>query len=393
MNNSWIKINQLNFFSLHVRANTEWKFIEFITDDNISGISEITDTQLQSPVSKIVSRLSNKLRGEKLFSENELINIIDNENYASKDLSYATAVSGIRTAFLDLMSKRIELPLNSYLKELNPSLDLKNNITVPLYANINRSMLPNDQGPVDRSPESFAKRAKEFEQKGFLTIKCAPFDECKSPFSEKNKIPPEASLGLERISEIRNNIAKETKLFVDCHSRFDLDSSYYLHDELLERGVNWFEEPVDPEKNEKEMIKINNYSKITTAGAEMTYGADNFRRLLSKEVIDIVMPDVKFCGGPTEVINLDKSIEDSSKKISMHCPSGPVSLLTSAHITSSISSTLPLEHAVKEVPWRQDVLIPNEKIINGEIHLPKEIGIGASLNPEIIHKNGKFWQE
>jgi len=285
------------------------------------------------------------------------------------------------------------LSLSNFLYELNPNLENKNNKTVQLYANINRSLLPDDQGPVNRSPEAFAKRAKEFEQKGFLTIKCAPFDECKSPFEEKNKIPKESTLGLERISEIKNNLLKKTKLFVDCHSRFDLNSSYYLHDELFERGVNWFEEPVDPEKNEKDMIKINNYSKIPTAGAEMTYGSDNFRRLLTNEVVDIVMPDVKFCGGPTEVINLENTIEDPSEKISMHCPSGPVSLLTSAHITSSISSKLPLEHAVKEVPWRHEVLLPNEEIVNGEMHLPKGIGIGATLNPEIIHNKGKIWQE
>lgn len=393
MKNSWIKINQLNFFSIHVRGKTEWKFMEFITDDNISGISEITDTQLDSPVSTIISSLSNKLRGEKIFSENELLALIDNENIASKNLHTATAVSGIRSAFLDLMSKRMELSLSNFLYELNPNLENKNNKTVPLYANINRSLLPDDQGPVNRSPEAFAKRAKEFEQKGFLTIKCAPFDECKSPFEEKNQIPKESTLGLERISEIRNNLLTKTKLFVDCHSRFDLNSSYYLHDELFERGVNWFEEPVDPEKNEKDMIKINNYSKIPTAGAEMTYGSNNFRRLLTNEVVDIVMPDVKFCGGPTEVINLENTIEDPSEKISMHCPSGPVSLLTSAHITSSISSKLPLEHAVKEVPWRHEVLLPNEEIINGEMHLPKGIGIGATLNPEIIYNKGKIWQE
>ena len=69
MNNSWIKIKNLNFYSVHVRAKTEWKFMEFISDDGLSGISEITDTQLQSPVSQIIAKLSNKLRDEKISSE------------------------------------------------------------------------------------------------------------------------------------------------------------------------------------------------------------------------------------------------------------------------------------------------------------------------------------
>ena len=64
MENYWIKIKNLNFYSIKVRANTEWKFMEYITDDGISGISEITDTQLNSPVSKLVADFSNRLRDE-----------------------------------------------------------------------------------------------------------------------------------------------------------------------------------------------------------------------------------------------------------------------------------------------------------------------------------------
>ena len=124
----------------------------------------------------------------------------------------------------------------------------------------------------------------------------------------------------------------------------------------------------------------------------MVYGAKNFMSLIEEEVIDIVMPDVKFCGGPTEIINLDQRLEDSNK-ISMHCPSGPVSLLTSAQITSSINSKLPLEHAVDEVDWRYQLLLPYEKIDGGKFDLPDGSGIGASINLEIINKKGKLWQE
>ena len=105
------------------------------------------------------------------------------------------------------------------------------------------------------------------------------------------------------------------------------------------------------------------------------------------------MPDVKFCGGPTEVIKLFSSIPNPRQAISMHCPSGPISLLTSAHITSVINSNIPLEHAVEEVVWRKDLIYPNEKIINGHIQIPEEKGIGAILNLEMIIKNGKVWEE
>ncbi|MDG2101232.1 MAG: enolase C-terminal domain-like protein [Dehalococcoidia bacterium] len=391
MENYWIKIKELNFYSVNVRAKTQWRFMEFISDDNISGIAEITDTQLNSSVEKIVAKLSNRFRSEKLYNEENLLEYIKIEDKeASKNIELATAISGIRSAFLDLLSKRIGLKLNQYLS-LNNSDELSGN--VDLYANINRSLLPDDNGPLERSPSTFAKKALSVEKRGFKTIKCAPFDECKSPFINNSGLPDEVNFGLDRISGISESISKDIKLYVDCHSRFDLETSYLLHDELFERNVKWFEEPIDPEKNQEDTRSIKKISKIDLAGAEMAYGYKTFEKLINNDILDIVMPDVKFCGGPQEVINLFNVLKDPKKTISMHCPSGPISLLTSAHITSSIISELPLEHAVDEVEWRKDLILPNESIINGKYILPEGNGIGATLNPEIISLRGKKWQE
>ena len=118
---------------------------------------------------------------------------------------------------------------------------------VQLYANINRSLLldkktkqnfnPVLQEVLDRSPESFSKMAKFVKDQGFKTLKCAPFDECKSPFSTPG-LPKEAKIGLSRISSVIESIGDST-LLVDCHSRFDNQSAYDLLYELTDRGVGW----------------------------------------------------------------------------------------------------------------------------------------------------------
>ena len=391
MENYWIKIKELNFYSINVRAETKWKFMEFISDDNISGIAEITDTQLNSSVEKIIAKLSNRFRNEKLFNEESLLEYFKAEEAkAGQNIELATAISGIRSAFLDLLSKRIGLKLNQYLA-LNNSEQLSSKID--LYANINRSLLPNDNGPLERSPSTFSKQALSVEKRGFKTIKCAPFDECKSPFENNIGLPDEVKFGLDRISGISESISNKTSLYVDCHSRFDLESSYLLHDELFDRNVSWFEEPIDPQKYQEDTRSIKSFSKIDLAGAEMGYGYKIFEQLINNDILDIVMPDVKFCGGPQEVIKLFHSLKNPIKTISMHCPSGPISLLTSAHITSSIFSKLPLEHAVDEVEWRKDLILPNENIFEGKYILPEGNGIGAILNQEIINDSGNKWQE
>ena len=115
MENSWVRIKDLNFYSIKVRGKTEWKFMEFISDDNISGISEITDTQLNSSVSELVAKLSNKFRGQTLNDEENLLEYIKyDELKATNSLVVATAISGIRSAFLDLFSRRMEMSLKKF---------------------------------------------------------------------------------------------------------------------------------------------------------------------------------------------------------------------------------------------------------------------------------------
>ena len=59
MNDGWIKNQNLNFYSVHVRAKPNGNLWNLFQTMVFSGISEITDTQLQSPVSQIIAKLSN----------------------------------------------------------------------------------------------------------------------------------------------------------------------------------------------------------------------------------------------------------------------------------------------------------------------------------------------
>ena len=53
---------------------------------------------------------------------------------------------------------RAQLPLAEYLR-MEGGTQGEVPDKVELYANINRSMLPDDHGPVDRSPDAFAAAA------------------------------------------------------------------------------------------------------------------------------------------------------------------------------------------------------------------------------------------
>jgi len=387
----WFVPTELSFSAIHVRAKTEWVHVSISDGSGTVGQGEITSTQLQRDVSPVVAHLANSLRGQRLVDDSDVLKL--NKLVTGRlenDPIMATAVSGLRCAVADALARRAQLPLVDYLRELYDHRGTAER-EVQLYANINRSMLPDDDGPVDRSPDSFAAIARRAMEAGFATAKCAPFDECRAPFNT-NGLPRKTEMGLDRIRAAKAIIGSERTLLVDCHSRFDLDSALALEPELREAGAGWYEEPVDPLKQTDNLRKIRNEAELPVAGGEHGYGLELFTRLIDENVLDVVMPDVKFCGGPSEAYLIGRELEArTAGSVSMHCPSGPLSLLVSAHVTSAFGNKIPLEHAVYEVEWRHEVMEPFEHIEQGYFKLPDGYGIGGRVDPVTVAIRGREW--
>ena len=389
----WFTPTGLNFNAIHVRAKTEWVHLALSDGNGIVGQGEITSTQLARDVAPVVARLANNLRGRRLTDDTDVITFNNlSVEQLEEDQNLATAVSGLRCAVADALSQLLQVPMVDYLRELYDH-EGKADRRVQLYSNINRSMLPDDNGAVDRSPDSFAEMAQRAMEDWFTTAKCAPFDEARAPFS-KTGLPREAEMGLDRIRAAKAIIGLDRKLLVDCHSRFDLESALALEPELRQAGAGWFEEPVDPIKFPDDLREIRNKAELPIAGAELGYGVGLFTKLMEDDVLDIVMPDVKFCGGPVEAYLIGRELEARWEgSVSMHCPSAPLSLLASAHATAAFGNKIPLEHAVYEVEWRHEVLEPFENVSKGFLELPDEPGLGARVDPVAIAFRGRQWTE
>ena len=103
------------------------------------------------------------------------------------------------------------------------------------------------------------------------------------------------------------------------------------------------------------------------------------------------MPDIKYCGGVEEAVRIAKSAIKNRIGFSPHCPSGPISLLASAHVCASLDQRVILEHAVEEFEYRHEFIDPFEVIRNGQLHMPDGAGVGADLNPESLKRYGEYF--
>ncbi len=385
MNHPPFTVTGLVFSAVHVRGSSEWVFVEISDGDGYTGTAELTGPNAATQVAAALAEMADELRGTPIVDEAEVPNVLGlSVALLARDRVLATAVSGLRTAILDAQAQRAGVSLSEFLGGAQPD-------RVELYANINRSMHPDDDGPKDRSPELFGKMAALARDLGFAAVKCAPFDECRAPF-DSTGLPDEAKPGLERVSAVREAIGNDIELLVDCHSRFDLDSALALESELHSLGVSWYEEPVNPLTQPEDLARIRAAARMPVAGGEMAYGVGLFQRLFNGGSLDVAMPDLKYCGGAGEAAAVGQEHEPRQPaSVSLHSPSGPASLLASAHATAAFNGARALEHAIEEVSWRSTVLEPPERVENGALVVPPSPGLGAGLNPAVISDHGRRW--
>ena len=367
------------FASVTATPNSTWTFAAFSDGEGNSTVAEITLGGETRRAADAISGLAALLASEDVSDESQVESLLGMSRAELRsDMVAATAASGLRTAVSQLCAARAGESLGAFLGA--PAVD-----SVELYANINRGLFA-----TDRTPADFARAAERAARDGFRTLKCAPFDEARPP-SSPSRVLEDAAPGLARVKAVRDAAGEDVRILVDCHSRFERDTAPLVVEELAKLDAAWFEEPVQPTADADALAEIARRSPIPVAGGESGYGRDLFDELLDSEAVSIIMPDVKHCGGAAEAARAGRSAAARGKGFSMHCPSGPVSLIASGHATAAVPGAMPLEHAVYEADWRAEIVTPAERVEGGRLRLPPGAGLGAELNWDVVRRFGRVW--
>ena len=295
-----------------------------------------------------------------------------------RDVVLATAASALRTAVAQLDAARAGVSLHRFL-------GAESTASVELYANINRAL-----HATGRTPADFARAADRAARAGFRSLKCAPFDEV-SAASPPDRILSAAAAGLARLRAVRSAIGPAARLLVDCHSRFTAATAPVIAAELAQLGVGLVRGAGAAAHGGGRAGFDRPAGAAAGSGRRVGIRMRLLRRLLDSGAVSIIMPDIKHCGGVGEAVRAGRSALHRGGAFSLHSPSGPISLLASAHATAAVPGALPLEHAVGEVDWRAGLITPAERIEGGRRFLPPAAGLGATLDWRAIRRRSDVW--
>lgn len=356
----------------HMLLGGGWLFVQVETDDGLVGLGEASqggDDLVEVCVEKRLKPylIGRAPRGIEPLTAG-MVALTSRDGRAA-----ATALSGVEQALWDIWGQSLGRPIWALLGG-------RHRDRIVLYANVNRRTY-------DRTPAGFAESACLAVADGIRAVKCAPFDGVSYRQPDRGENRRGVALGVARVAAIREAVGPDVRVMVDCHSRFDVPTAIEVARELAPLRLDWIEEPVADDDLDG-LERIRESIEIPLAGAEALIGRDGFWETLRRRVLDVIMPDVKHCGGILEMRKIAALAETARVSVSPHNPSGPVSTLASVHLCAAIPNFLALEYPWGEVSWRDQLLTPGEVVENGSIAVPDRPGLGYALSTDVARAHG-----
>ncbi|MBI1354740.1 MAG: hypothetical protein GC160_10360 [Acidobacteria bacterium] len=369
------KIAKLRFYRAMVGPRA-WLALQVETDNGLTGLGDATHAAAEPKVCVTMARkMFAAMEGRTVFEVEGLrqvaLPVIAAQNGGRDHRPAAAAFAGLEQCLWDLQGKVLGLPCSELFGGRLRS-------QVHNYANINRAT----KGEA-RTPEGFSQMAQRGLDAGFDAFKMASFDHLKPNDPDHERFADGTQLGIDCIAAVRQTIGPDRDLLVDGHSKFSREQAIEVALRLEPQKLFWFEEATPGIPN---LAALNAVARMPTAGGESLFGVGEFLPYIAGKAVDIVMPDMKFCGGMLELKKIAAMAEAAGMACSPHGPASPIGNMAAAQVCATLPNFQILEFAYGEVPWRGECVTPEEPIgKGGMLEVLDRPGIGYELN-------GKYWE-
>ena len=374
-----LRITAFELMPVRATERTVWLLVRLRTDTGLTGLGEASDAfGFANTTRQDAQRMETELRA--FFELVQGKSPLDIEAYRQAGesraraggLVSATAYSALEQALWDLAGQAVDLPTHMLLGgAVRHSL--------PVYANINRATRT-------RTPAGFAETARGALGDGFRALKAAPWDGFPPPGSPPHQIQAAVDQGIACVAAMRDAAGSGVQLMVDCHSFFDVALAQRVAARLEVYNLAWYEEPVAPERTE-ETAQIRRSIRQPMAGGEILFGVSGFAPLSRNRAVDVIMPDVKHCGGLLAMTHIAAMAEADQVSVAPHNPSGPVSTAATVQVCAGMKNFRILEFQWGEIPWRSELVTPLEQFEAGFIQVPGRPGFGIRLNDKLVREH------
>lgn len=339
--------------------------VKVTTDEGIVGWGDGTLVMRESAVAAHIEVLDRLLRGVDALSPADVWRrAVDEDFFMRSDIVGRAAVSGVMAACMDIAGKAYGVPA---YRLLGGPLRLE----IPVYAN------GWYRGP--RTPESYGALARDVVERGYRALKLDPFGAA-GILATKADIDTAAEL----VQGVRDAVGDDIEIFVDAHGRFTPNTARRVIESLTPARIGFLEEPIAPDDYEG-MRALRIWSPVPLAGGERSIGRPGYRPLIESECVDIIQPDIAWCGGPLEVLTIARWAEIHQMVVSAHNANSPLATAAGCHLGASIPNFIRQEMFEDfDEPWVGAAFPGRPEVVAGHVQVPAGPGWGVEPDEDAL---------
>ena len=179
------------------------------------------------------------------------------------------------------------------------------------------------------------------------------------------------------VRTLRETLGDDYDIMLDCWQAFDPIYAIELAERIAEFRPRWLEECVMPDRIDS-YRRVKDSTPIPLSGAEHEYTRWGFKRFIDAEALDVLQPDIYWCGGLSETLKIAALASASDLIVIPHGHSTPAGL----HFTLAQSPMLTpyQEYLVKWNAINQFFLAHPLLPRNGALAHPTHPGLGMDLD-------------
>lgn len=336
---------------------TQW-FVQVETDDGVVGIAG----PLWPDAARLVlTQLAPIVTGKDPLATELLWDQMHRLQVHGRQGDAMIALSALDCALWDLKGRALGQPVWRLLG--GPTRE-----EVPAYASM-LGFAVEDLGLV-------RERAQAYQQEGYTAQK---WFFRHGPMSGHEGMKKNVAL----VRTLRETLGDDYDIMLDCWQSLNFDYAVDLCSRIEEFRPRWLEEAFMPDRIDSH-VKLKAKTRIPLSGAEHEYTRWGFKRFVEKEALDIIQPDIYWCGGLSETLKITAYATTHDLIVIPHGHSTPIGIHYS--VAQSPIHTPYQEFLVK---WNQINMHFLAKPLwpeNGSIRLPDGPGVGMDLDPAKIER-------
>lgn len=289
---------------------------------------------------------------------------------------FISALSGVDIALWDLKGKITDLPLYQLLGGFRDQISV--------YGS--GGFYKEGEGI-----EELVKEAESYAARGMHGVKIkvartnAPFSiraftqdaECRMVTLEED---------IQRVAAVKKALGKDCRLMVDANTNWDAQTALEAGKAFDKIGVHFLEEPVRTDDLEGS-ARLAGELVTKIAGYETECLVPNYMRMIRMGAVDIVQPDLSWCGGITEGYKIAMLAAAHYMECALHVWSSGILVAASAHVSCAIPNGAMMEYDMTENVFREELMVdPLLPDRNGTITLTDQPGLGVEVKEEVVER-------